>query len=560
MRQVKGTGLGATAAPSAPTHESADAIRADAGQLRFALRVGVTGHRRLPADEVLVPAVRRALQEIEQILPPFALRQVALVAVSPLAEGADRLVTREILARPGTRLEAILPLPPTEYARDSSDPASRTEFRQLLRQAAVVRQAPALPSRDQAYEWAGRQVVDRCDVLIAIWDGHASRGRGGTAEIVAYARKGAVPIAWVHLDGTVTTERFDGERAGALIDAVRELAGFNEFIVSDHASRAEQVSGRDYFGSADVPAGPLAAACEALAGWAGPYFDRADRRAILVQARFQRLSTAMFVMAASAVTVVAIQASFWPNLSWIAGVEVVLLAALLAIPVMRRRYRLQESWTSCRFLAERLRSAYFLALAGTTDRAGQASPVVSFADPAVSWIEHAMSEVAAARPSVNIESIDVVTLRQYLSTCWIGGQIRYFSRRAAEHDKLDDRLRRLTATLFAITFVCAILHMLGVGHTDSHTSRLGDLLIVLSISVPAIGTAMHGIETQRQYRRHARRFARMRRLLEDLQAEMEAAAGVARIRETAADVERILREESNDWFGVMRLHDIELIT
>lgn len=71
---------------------------------------------------------------------------------------------------------------------------------------------------------------------------------------------------------------------------------------------------------------------------------------------------------------------------------------------------------------------------------------------------------------------------------------------------------------------------------------------------------MHGIETQRQYLRHARRFARMHKLLKTLQLEMEAAVGMARIQEIAGDVERILREESNDWFGVMRLHDIELIT
>jgi len=51
----------------------------------------------------------------------------------------------------------------------------------------------------------------------------------------------------------------------------------------------------------------------------------------------------------------------------------------------------------------------------------------------------------------------------------------------------------------------------------------------------------------------------MRKLLETLQLEMEATTGMGRIQEIAADVERILREESNDWFGVMRLHDIELI-
>jgi hypothetical protein len=44
-------------------------------------------------------------------------------------------------------------------------------------------------------------VVDRCDALIAVWDGEKSRGRGGTAEIVGYAQEQGVPIAWVHTAG-----------------------------------------------------------------------------------------------------------------------------------------------------------------------------------------------------------------------------------------------------------------------------------------------------------------------------------------------------------------------
>jgi hypothetical protein len=36
--------------------------------------------------------------------------------------------------------------------------------------------------------------VESSDVLLALWDGGASRGRGGTAEIVAYARERGVPV------------------------------------------------------------------------------------------------------------------------------------------------------------------------------------------------------------------------------------------------------------------------------------------------------------------------------------------------------------------------------
>jgi hypothetical protein len=59
---------------------------------------------------------------------------------------------------------------------DSRDPANQAELR-----------------RD-AYAHAGRYIVDHCDVLIAVWDGAPSRGRGGTAEIVQYALERNRPI------------------------------------------------------------------------------------------------------------------------------------------------------------------------------------------------------------------------------------------------------------------------------------------------------------------------------------------------------------------------------
>jgi len=48
--------------------------------------------------------------------------------------------------------------------------------------------------------------------------------------------------------------------------------------------------------------------------------------------------------------------------------------------------------------------------------------------------------------------------------------------------------------------------------------------------------------------------------LAQLQDQMNVAENLAQIRQIAANVEPSRLEESNDWFGVMRFHDIELIT
>jgi hypothetical protein len=41
-------------------------------------------------------------------------------------------------------------------------------------------------------------VLDRCEVLLAIWDGQGAQGQGSTGAIVGQARQRGLPLAWVH--------------------------------------------------------------------------------------------------------------------------------------------------------------------------------------------------------------------------------------------------------------------------------------------------------------------------------------------------------------------------
>ena len=59
---------------------------------------------------------------------------------------------------------------------------------------------PPCPLREAAYAAAGLAVLDRCDLLIALWDGMPARGPGGTGDQVAEARARALPLVWIHAD------------------------------------------------------------------------------------------------------------------------------------------------------------------------------------------------------------------------------------------------------------------------------------------------------------------------------------------------------------------------
>jgi hypothetical protein len=137
--------------------------------------------------------------------------------ITPLALGADRLAARAALAQ-GFEIYVPMPFPQAAYEEDFTGNMGDTdappipaeedlhEFRQLLSLASGKLELDGCRgsgpddshSAGRAYEAVGRFVVRHCDLLLAVWDGKPSNGRGGTAEIVHYAASAGVPVWWIH--------------------------------------------------------------------------------------------------------------------------------------------------------------------------------------------------------------------------------------------------------------------------------------------------------------------------------------------------------------------------
>jgi hypothetical protein len=181
------------------------------------LVIGVTGHRKLADRRELAAKIDAILDEIagrasgERVAEPGSTgdqaTQLRLVVLSPLAEGADRLVAKRVLAREGAELEAVLPMDEDDYEADFTDPASRAEFRSLLARARTIHRLPRASNREEAYAAVGRYVVDHCDVLAALWDGKPSEGPGGTADVVRYARQARRLIFQIEPDSDAMISR-----------------------------------------------------------------------------------------------------------------------------------------------------------------------------------------------------------------------------------------------------------------------------------------------------------------------------------------------------------------
>lgn len=156
------------------------------------ITIGVTGHRNIHPTNELQQAIDIALEAT------LENNGNGVVIVSPLAEGADRIVALQVLEK--HPCELIVPIPHSlqEYLEDFDTETSKQEFLSLIKAAKKLIELPVHGGKDAGYLAAGQYVLNHSDVLFALWDGKPARGVGGTGQIVELARKQKKPIVWIN--------------------------------------------------------------------------------------------------------------------------------------------------------------------------------------------------------------------------------------------------------------------------------------------------------------------------------------------------------------------------
>jgi len=165
--------------------------------------IGITGHRPNKLPRAAIPRLARQLRDTMAMLDDTARQRGvhAIRLISNFAEGADQMAAAA--APKDWTVEAILPFPKDEFLKDFEQSASgdgrdmRAEFHASLARAATVVELPAPAGpREQGYLAAGRAMLDRIDLLIAVWDGAPPKA-GGTGQIVKEATERPIPVLWL---------------------------------------------------------------------------------------------------------------------------------------------------------------------------------------------------------------------------------------------------------------------------------------------------------------------------------------------------------------------------
>lgn len=285
--------------------------------------VGFTGHRHIGDPEAAARAIQAALETLTGELAG------EWIALSSVAEGSDQLFVREARAR-GLAWHAVLPLPRSEFAQDFA-PQEWRHVQQLLTEGEHVRVIAENGGREDAYLDCGMETVDGADVLLALWDGEPARGKGGTAEVVDYARRLEKPLIIIDA-GTYTARRENFDRLRRTNSALHHLNALPQ-----HAGYGEN---------------PFKAPDAIFA-----FQQKCDYAASHGAPQFRRLIVGTVMLHVLATLVAAAGLSYglhWLVLPWL---KFLCLAGALAVAVILRRHHSHHGWVQCRLAAEFCRSA-----------------------------------------------------------------------------------------------------------------------------------------------------------------------------------------------------------
>ncbi|MGH9970765.1 MAG: hypothetical protein ACREBG_23645 [Pyrinomonadaceae bacterium] len=539
-------------------HANLDFLRS-----KIPIIIGVTGHRDIRQDDIpkLQEQVRKILEELHRKYPA-----TSLLVLSPLAEGADRLVAQVALENTSNkqaraRLFVPLPLPREEYEKDFETRESKTEFHDLLKQAWKCFELPLVtgntsasiqqygPDRNKQYAQVGAYIARHSHILIALWDGKRSGLEGGTAQIVDFKLNG-IPGPYApqrpQLDIVdngpvyhIVTPRIknptpDGTPFNLLIKFPEGWKSSDPLEVSygrifermDTFNRdannlcprigAEIEKNRQYV----IPE-PKALALSEAERFILDRYAIADTLAVYFQ-RWRRLTLiTLFLIAVVAVFSFEVYADLLAH-PFILAIYPLSLATAASLYLVAKRKDFQNKHLDYRALAEGLRVQLFWSVSGLSDEV--ADHYLRQHRTELEWIRNAIRAwnvvaehgCVATGPTYETIRRDPSKSLAIVLEHWVEDQRKFFEKATKrDRDRLNHRERIVLWFFFfglGLAGLVVLLHLL-LPEFREHSPLRHPLIVVMGIA-PAIAAAIGGYAQKMAFSAQAKRYDWMRALFD----------------------------------------------
>ena len=551
---------------------------------RLTLRFGVTGHRppRLPKGSYeavhhgcveIFETSQRAMADIfARNRGIFSDEEPHIRLVSAMATGADTVVAEAALEQ-GLALSACLPFAADDYSKDfEREEWSRAKA--LIDAAdSTVELVDHAPGDTAAYESVGRLIIAQADILIAVWDGDASRGRGGTTEVVAQAVASHMPVIhvwpdeihppqllWSGLHDEVPdrpsidgVERIEFATAlPQLLEALcappegEEAAPLSVFYQPAPSRRAYSFAWpllllacgtrslaktrfsiptiqdmRAHFSPMVEPFRGFGRFGARLNKEVADRFARADMAASYFALRFRSSFVTNFALAAVAV-LMALSGLFWPDAkAFLIAAELVVISLIVLNTRSARRSDFHKMWIDRRHLAERLR---LLAVSATLGRLELRDVEDGTTHPGwVTWYARATARELDLPPG-ELDR-DYLAKVRTMALDLIRDQIGYHENNARMMEHTNHRLHKVGDGLFIGTILFCAMFLSTIVLPGKVGYLFGISLTAITTFAtaffPALAAALYGIRMQGDFAATAERSAAIARRLRKLQASLE---------------------------------------
>ncbi len=308
-----------------------------------------------------------------------------------------------------------------------------------------------------------------------------------------------------------------------------------------------------------------------------PVYQRMDREAIRQQRHHRWLVNLATVCGTATILCAALQLGLGRlDSDWLKhGVfvsEMVMLVLGATAVISGVWAARQRAWLTARHRAERLRLLKFGCLADPSpwENPGGAQTwgiawKAKIAEIATldfrqirQWAETDPSvALPAGRPATagQLPPSELEELRRYYVVRRIGVQSDYFRKSSERYRQRDYVSRRIPVVCFAGSILCALAHgVLELIHESSVVSGVvNNILIVLAISLPAIGAAVRNYRSAHEVARSASLFKAKHQHLVELRKDMDQLhpEDGRSLREKILECETYLESEHREWLWLM---------
>jgi hypothetical protein len=473
--------------------------------------VGFSGHRQLADALGPARAIHQAVAELRREAPGD------WIGLSSVATGSDQLFAQQILDQ-DLSWHAILPLPRSQFAQDFT-PEEWATAEEFLARADHVRVVGENESREDGYLDCGTETVNDSDVLIALWDGLAARGKGGTAEVVEYATALGKPV--LIIDATTF--------------AVRKI---NWNALDQHEDSLFELNRLP--DAAEHPAGDYKALSNI-----NFFMQKCDAAATLAAPQFRRLIASTVMLHVLATLLAAAALAYEMHAAALPWIKLVCLLGALAVALeLRRRGHSNSSWVRCRLAAEFCRSAI------ATWGLPRAAPLFQDLNlPVIRSLTRSL-HILHSRSTV-ANPMSIAEFKQNYLTLRIDDQLAYYQRQEGRALPQFTRLKFGFWVTTILAIACTLAYAIAqTWHFEIAQWLVASVFHFLPITLPVVAAAFISLISINDLQRRVARYREMKFMLIDSRNQVKFAETWNSLERVVLQTERALLQEVLEWHSI----------